>query len=284
MSLNACPYCDHGNPAESKFCNACGGALHLVPCPRCGAVSDVSATSCYQCNASLRGSRTDAPDTVLPAEEVPAPLPRWRSRAIAGTAVLAAIVLLGYYGLRQRSLVEAPQPPAASSEGSDRGGSAGAGVIRQDAAASDATPAKADDSAGPASPATAPAEPPLAGTTPAATNQPRPGREPVVSREMKAAAAPIARTRAVNEGRVSGRELSRPEVCTEAVAALGLCTLKPVQEKEAETAAAIEAAIARPQAADAGKPGQQEPPRQEACTEAVAALGLCAPTTTQRRE
>ena len=80
---------------------------------------------------------------------------------IVGTAVLAAIAVLGYYGYRQRSLVDAPQPPAASSEASDRGGSAGAGVIRRDAAAGDTTPAKADDSAEPASPATSPPEPRL---------------------------------------------------------------------------------------------------------------------------
>jgi len=256
----------------------------LVPCPRCGAVSEVTATSCYQCNATLPGRKTDAPDAALPAEASPRPLPRWRSRAIAGTALLGAVAVLGYYVYLQRSLVEVPQPPAASSEASDRGGSAGAGVIRPDAAASDTTPAKAGDSAGSASSATAPPEPPLVGPTPAATSQPRAGREPVVSRDMKAAAASSAPTKTVNQSKAGDQGVSRPESCTAAVAALGLCTLQPAQKKEAESSAAIEAAIARPQAADAGKAGQQEPPRQEACTEAVAALGLCAPTPTQRRE
>lgn len=284
MLLNTCPFCEHGNPADSKFCNACGGALHLVPCPRCGAVSDVTATSCYQCRGQLPGRGTDALDSASPAAEVSRPLPRRHSRVIIGTAVLAAIAALGYYSYRQPSLVDAPQPLAASSEASGRGGSAGAGVIRRDATAGDTTSTKANDSTRPTSHATSPPEIPLVGPTPAATNQPRAGREPVESREAKAAAAPIARTKAINEGRVSKRGLSRPEACTEAVAALGLCTLKPVQKKEAETAAAIEAAIAGPQAADAGKAGRQEPPRQEACTDAVAALGLCTPTPTQRRD
>ena len=53
--------------------------------------------------------------------------------------------------------------------------------------------------------------------------------------------------------------------------------MTPEQKKQAEAAAAIKAAIAPPQATDAGKAGGQEPPRQEACTEAVAALGLCTP-------
>jgi len=29
MSLIRCPYCEQGNPEESRFCNACGGALHF---------------------------------------------------------------------------------------------------------------------------------------------------------------------------------------------------------------------------------------------------------------
>jgi hypothetical protein len=57
---------------------------------------------------------------------------------------------------------------------------------------------------------------------------------------------------------------------------LGLCPPEFVQKKEVEKAAAI-GAIARPQANVANKAGRQEPPRQEACTEAVAALGLCTP-------
>ena len=149
MFPNSCPFCEQVNPADSKFCNACGGALHLVPCPRCGAVNDVTATTCYQCHGQLPGRGTDALDPALPAAEVSRPLPRRRSRVIVGTAVLAAIAVLGYYSYRQLSLVDAPQPPAASSEASGRGGSAGAGVIGRDAAAGDTTPAKADDIAGP---------------------------------------------------------------------------------------------------------------------------------------
>ena len=94
----------------------------------------------------------------------------------------------------------------------------------------------------------------------AAANEPRAGRQPVKSQEAKA---------------------SEPEpACTEAVASLGLCAAKPVQKKEPETAAAVEAVIKRPQTTGTGNAGAQEPP----CTEAVAALGLCTPKPTQRRE
>jgi hypothetical protein len=60
--------------------------------------------------------------------------------------------------------------------------------------------------------------------------------------------------------------------------------LGQIPKKEAETAPATKAAIARPEATDAGKAGGREPPRQEACTEAVAALGLCTPRPTQERK
>ncbi len=291
MSLTRCPYCEHDNPADSKFCSDCGGALHLVPCPRCGAVSQVTATVCYQCRGPLAGRRTDALAPSSPAAEVSRSSPRRPSRVIVGTAVLAAIAVLGYYyTYRQRSLIDAPQPPAASSEASGRGAPAGAGVIDRDAGVGDTKSAEADNSSGLTSPATSPPETPLAGPTRAAANQPHAGRQPVETQGAKTAAAAITRPQAVtrpqaiNADRAGERGPSRPEACTEAVAALGLCATKPVQKKEAETAAAVEAAIKRPQTTDAGKAGGQEPPLPQTCTEAVAALGLCTPKTTQRRE
>ena len=46
-----CRFCDHHNPASSKFCNDCGSPLHLRPCNQCQAVNDQAATYCYQCGA-----------------------------------------------------------------------------------------------------------------------------------------------------------------------------------------------------------------------------------------
>jgi hypothetical protein len=284
MSPNSCPFCEQVNPADAKFCNACGGALHLVPCPRCGAVSDVTATVCYQCHGELPGRGTDARDPAAPVAEVSKALPRRTPRVIVGTAVLAAIVVLGYYSVRQLPLVDAPEPQPASSEASGRGGSAGAGVIRQDATAGESTLGKAADSAAPASPETAPPENPLAGPTPAAENPPRADRETVELRQEKPATGLSARPQAADAATAGRRAPPRQELCTEAAAALGLCTMTPDQKKQAEAAAAIKAAIARPEATDAGKAGRQERPGQEACTEAVAALGLCTPIPTQRRE
>jgi len=283
MSLNSCPFCEHGNPADAKFCSACGGALHLVQCPRCGAVSDVKAATCYQCHGPLQGRGTDALDPAPSAAEASRPLPRWHARVIVATAVVAAIAVLGYYSYRQRSLVDAPVPQAASSEASGRGAPAGGGVIRRDAVVGDTTSPNADKSVRPAGPATSPPEPSLADPTRDTEIPPRAVRRPVESRNATAAAAPIVRPQARGAGKARRLEPPRPVACTESVAALGLCPPGSVQKKEAETAVATRA-IARPQANAAGKAGGQVPPRQEACTEAVAALGLCTPGPTQRRE
>src|SRR5258708_22762405 len=78
MSRSRCRYCDQDNPADSKFCSSCGGALHLPPhlvsCPRCGTVNPVKATVCCWCKDQLPGRRS---------------LPRPRSPVIVGTAGLA---------------------------------------------------------------------------------------------------------------------------------------------------------------------------------------------------
>jgi hypothetical protein len=261
MSLTRCPFCDHGNPADSKFCSECGGALHLVPCPRCGAVSQVTATVCYQCGGPLVGRGTDAPVPSAPAAGVSWFLPRRVSRVIVATAFLALIAVLGYTAYRQRSPVDATQPRAASSDATGRGAPAGAGVIGRDGAAGDARSARADRSDGlTAGPAVSPAGSSLAAPARAAANPPRAGRRPVKSQEAKAAA--IMRPQAADAGRAGGQELPRSPACTEALAALGLCATKP----------------------EAGKEGGQEPSRAPECTAAAAALGLCAPGTTQRRE
>ncbi len=277
MVLSTCRFCEHSNPAESKFCSECGGSLSLLPCPRCGAISDIAAGTCYQCGSQLPGRGTDTLAPPLTATAVAVPSPRRRSQMIIGTVVLAVFAMLGYYAYHQRTLVDASQPSAASSEPRGRSGPASAGIIRKDAAAVDTVPAKADNST---RPATSPPGTPSAGPTPAAVNEPRADRQPLESREAKAVAAPIARTPADERGSIRERGASPSQGCTEAAATLGLCAPKLIQKKEAETAAATKAAIARPRAIDAGKAGKTEPLRREACTEAATALGLCAPTPT----
>ena len=216
MSLTKCQYCDHGNPAESKFCNACGATLTLAPCPHCGAVNQIKAMSCYQCRGALPGGRTDELAAAVPAAAVPAAVisesvPRRPARAIVGIAVLAAVGVLGYYAYRQQTPVGVPAPPTAGSEAKARGSPVDAGAI-------DKAPANAvalDVATG-----TSPSEIPPAGTV----------RAP--AKPVAAAAPAAARPRATDTGK--GPEQGPPRLgpCTEALAALGLCTLKPNQRRE----------------------------------------------------
>lgn len=281
MFLNTCPFCEHGNPTDSKFCNACGGALHLLPCPRCGAVNDVTAAACYQCHGHLPGRGTDALDSAEPIADVSKPPPRPHSRIIVGAAVLATIAILAYYSYGQRWLAGTSQLPVANSGANGRGSPAEAGIVVRDAAARVTATVKVDDNTGAVRPATAARETPLPGATPAAANRPRVDREPSKSRESKAVATPIARAKANDVGSAGERGRLRPEACTEAVAALGLCTFKPAERKEAEKAATNKAEIARPQSAAVGKAGGQDLRQGETCTTAVAALGLCTPKLTR---
>ena len=259
MSLTQCRFCEQANPRDSRFCNACGGQLNLAPCPRCGAVNDITATSCYQCSGGLAQSRTDAPDLTLLAVHPIQLLGRRgvteqdtrlgeglvavtkpvalagsevanrgrgrRSRAIVGTLVLAAIGLFGYYALRPHAPVDVPPPPVANNgaEGPVRP------IVRQ-------TPIQDTRPAKPASSA-------ISGAGGAAA---------VTRFQPTNAAAP----------------------CTEAIAALGLCTLRPVRNTQTEAVSTAPAAIARPQANS----------DVTSCTEAATVLGLCAPKPTGRTE
>ena len=234
MALTKCKYCEHRNPPDSKYCNACGATLTLAPCPHCGAVNEVTATTCYQCRGSLQASSKDALVRALPAAAISQPSPRQPSLAIVGTVVIAIVAFIGYYAYRHYSLVSLPPSSAANTEAKDRSG-----------------PVQPASTPGPAaSPAVRATATPASAILPAG-----------------AAPAPVARFQTTNPGNAGEPVPTHPGPCTERVAALGLCTPRPVPKNEAEAAAAVAAAVARPRTNNAGEP----------CTEAVAALGLCAP-------
>jgi len=100
--------------------------------------------------------------------------------------------------------------------------------------------------------------------------------QPVETPEVETVAAPVTRPQTINTGRAGERKPPRPKACTEAVAALGLCSYKGE--------AAAGPAITPLQKTDLGKANGQEPPDPQTCTEAVAALGLCAPKSIPRGE
>jgi hypothetical protein len=71
MSAMHCPFCEKDNPADSRFCNACGAQLNLAPCLRCGAVNEAQAQTCFQCRARLGGDQVEADTTIADVESSP---------------------------------------------------------------------------------------------------------------------------------------------------------------------------------------------------------------------
>jgi hypothetical protein len=53
MSPLQCGFCSRSNPADAKFCNSCGGQLNLAPCPHCEGVNEVTASVCHACKGAL---------------------------------------------------------------------------------------------------------------------------------------------------------------------------------------------------------------------------------------
>jgi hypothetical protein len=200
----------------------------------------------------------------LPAATISQPSPRMPSLAIVGTVVVAFVAFIGYFAYRHYSLVGLPPSAAANSEAKARSdpvpppSAPGPASTPVDPVA--ATPASA------VLPAAAAQAPPIPPTTPQMTQR-RPARRSVEPPEAGAAAVPVARPQTATASKTAELEPPRLGPCTERVAALGLCTPKSVPRSETEAAAAIPAAVARPQTSDGGAP----------CTEAVAALGLCTP-------
>ena len=51
-----CPSCGHTNPGQSKFCNICGARLQVI-CPHCSLPNPITATACVHCHTELRGAQ-----------------------------------------------------------------------------------------------------------------------------------------------------------------------------------------------------------------------------------
>ncbi len=220
MSLRKCPYCEHPNSADAKFCVACGAIMHLAPCPHCGAVNDLASKQCYRCHGELPG-----PDALeIPGESsppaAPAPAPVTPAAPTSGRPSLIVVLVIAltfasaaFFATRQKSAIVAP-PAATPAPAADEG--ARAGKITK-AAETAAPAAAASNSTAPATSPVAEAASPAVAAEPAA--QPvRPPRERSsrLRREAEAAAAQAAAAPA------SPNPATRTP-CTEAVAALGLC-------------------------------------------------------------
>ena len=103
MDIVHCSFCKHSNPADAKFCNACGSSLALQLCEACGAIDNVSATVCHKCGHPFAPrSGVAAPDegetqNVTSAAQVDEPArPRrspWKLFALLALIVTGALVI-----------------------------------------------------------------------------------------------------------------------------------------------------------------------------------------------
>ena len=115
MVLNTCRFCEHENRADAKFCSECGAQLNLLACPRCGAVSDITAESCYQCHGPLSGSSTACFDRTSPANEDFGALLPQHSQEIDEAAAFAEIKQF-YDGVSQRGTDNLDRPSPATDD------------------------------------------------------------------------------------------------------------------------------------------------------------------------
>ena len=65
MPILRCLFCNHVNPAEASFCNACGSQLDLQPCGQCGAVDSRKAKSCHKCGTPFAPALASELDALL---------------------------------------------------------------------------------------------------------------------------------------------------------------------------------------------------------------------------
>jgi ribosomal protein L40E len=295
----ACPLCEHVNPPDAKFCNACGTAIDLVPCPGCGAVNDPTATSCHQCAAALpqsapgelarpvsgpdipgaaeSGARTPGgrpqpsaqPGTQLSLNvagldrdaRILATLQELR-RLIADTEA-GATTFAGFPAFRIRPLIARRRPLAVIVAGAVLAVLVAVGY-------------------------SAFRERPVLDVhkVPEARGVVKPIGSPT------ATGAPVSRSASEGSG-VSGTPTSplavTPPVAADAQPAGRTTASAPQPGAEArdpsEAADSAPAAVARPRSTDADRGILDlQPPRIGPCTEGAAALGLCVPEAVQRRE
>ena len=244
VSLTICQYCEHANRVDAKFCSGCGAPLHLVPCPTCGAVNQKTSKTCYQCHGQLHESteillahepvaaqkETTKLETVAaPYPYVSAP-PRQHPSIVVVGIILAAFAAAAYFAYQQRGVVGAASNNVKVSE--PLPASAGAINKAQPVPAAPKMPEPAVAVAG------VPIKQDKADdvvTTPVAAASPTPDVGRASSGRRRASVEPPAEAgAAAKTNAASGIQRQPPKIgpCTEAVAALGLCTPGPTKGKE----------------------------------------------------
>jgi len=266
-----CPFCDHANPAASKFCNACGGPLYLSMCPQCNALNDNKATVCYKCTAAMPVTEThafahssasevtvDCESAAQPAssENEPCPDESWEpDRLLLGSQppnpaqprlvsrlahVLSPSVTFAFAGSRWRPVVSRTLPrrrSVAALGGIVLAAVVGFGVYayyRQSAVEVPQAPAASGTQTGAAPPVAAATK---ADAVPAVADedkniiQEHDGGEVAAPARSAAVVPAAAPPRNDDVATAAPREPPQSAPCTEVVAALGLCSSQSVQGK-----------------------------------------------------
>ena len=253
-SLTLCQYCEHANAADAKFCTGCGAPLHLIPCPQCGAVNQKTSKTCYQCHGQLRESTeillAGAPATASeeaagnaqstamssPSPYVGQPPTPQRQPIYVVAIIFLTFAAAAYFAYQQRGVVATKEPavnaagainkpavaptPAAASTPTQT-----PVIAEKNAAAPQAVSTIAPLQTKVDVPRDAAVKADLQATVVRKTGRRRTQAEATASSPEPPAAVSVV------PGNVSGSEKPAPRTrpCTEAIAALGLCTTEPTK-------------------------------------------------------
>ena len=252
MDIVHCSFCKHSNPADAKFCNACGSSLALQLCEACGAIDNVSATVCHKCGhpfAPRSGVATpDEGETQCVTPSARAEEPAHPKRSAWKLVVLLALIVAGALVVYPRVAGDEAKEPeirVPAEVDAAAGAEAKADLAPPGSLPGDATettsPESASEAAGAALPSTD-ATPSSIDTEPAEDASARP-------------------TEAGDEAQVEAP--SPTETTTESAQDESLAPSAATQPTQAPAADTAEKTAAKP------------PPTPAGCSPAIDALGLC---------
>jgi len=309
MSTVRCLCCEQVNPLGAKFCAACGSTLNLKLCKQCEAVNESSAQRCHNCGTEFSALATadelggwdaavstdlrmlNTPSAArLPLQTFSSPGNRsapWRvrsSRAVLSALLLAVIAGFVYYRYGELSFRSASReanpggtPTVAVTSGT------GTTLTTESATSPAGSPAKQSVThTGRIAPA------PAAASTADTTTPPLRGTPSEELRSSRVAAAATAETGAAEAAKAApASELLVNPAKQRVTHTVGVATT-PVATDFKETPAVsrataeASAAVAVP-ISSTDTPAAVAPP-PPACTETVAALGLCSPSAKGRED
>jgi len=233
--MSKCPYCEQLSPAASKFCSECGAALHLQPCPHCGALNDIGKTTqCGRCEAPLLPPPELVSDDTAEDKPATAPLPGADDRHSQHEPPLALALPLGLGGAAADG--QAPTRRLLPALGLLLLGLMAMGAFYS------SRPLQAQpDASRPQAQATAPSQAPSPTPTPTPTTPPAPAKAPADSASpAPPPSEPAPRSRRVRASESTPQTPSAPSPalpppapqaptppCSEAMAALNLCEGAP---------------------------------------------------------